>query len=179
MLQAKKRYLLPSPTCPAQPHCTHLTQVQGKPGELGLEGMLKRHCVCYPVICPAFTLRGQVGSSCPVHWGRICWQADKESTFLTLRRQRVWLCKGGWSGSPSQACTSVLTKLPSPHFPSPFLCSPLMLLWLKVFVRAEHLCASVSPLVKRQLTDPPASLGGLRNWKMTDIWEMLWGRVSA
>ena len=48
-LQATKMCLLPSSTSHAWPHCTHLSQIQGKPGKLCLEGMLKRHCICYPV----------------------------------------------------------------------------------------------------------------------------------
>lgn len=64
-----------------------------------------------------------------------------------------------------------LPLLPSMH---------LLPVWLKRFASmAEHLHASVSPPVKRRLTDALASLGGCRHWEMTDIWGMLWAQVNT
>lgn len=56
----------------------------------------------------------------------------------------------------------------------------LLPVWLKRFASmAEHLHASVSPSVKKRLTDALASLGGCRHWEMTDIWGMLWAQVNT
>ena len=43
---------------PCWPHCTHPSQIQGKPGKLCLEGLLRRHSICSPVMYPAFFSSG-------------------------------------------------------------------------------------------------------------------------
>lgn len=107
----------------------------------------------------------------------------REVPSPTLTKQKVWLCRGGWTGSPSQAAfpypvSSCPTKPSSPQIPAPFI--HLLPVWLNIFASmAEQLRASVSPPVKRRLTDASASLEGCRHWEMTDIWGMLWVQVNT